>query len=91
MIAVLCMLSVNTYASTTSNTTKSTAAITNSCRMFTNNLSFGQYNPAADSFATSMISLQCTKGTTATVGINVSNDTPAGNKFNKYAVWEGQW
>lgn len=91
MIALLGLLSANTYAATTANTTKSTAAITNSCRMFANNVLFGPYNPSADSFATSTISLQCTKGTSATVGINVSNDTPAATKFNKYAVWEGQW
>lgn len=90
-VLALALLSIPALADSTSNTTKATASMTDSCRMFAASMNFGNYNPASDSFATSTISLQCTKGTSATVGINVSNDTPSGTKFNKYAVWEGQW
>ena len=60
------------------------ATLSSTCQITATNLSFGTYNPTmGDFFATGSLNILCTKGTTATYGINVGN---GGRYTGKYAV-----
>lgn len=70
------------FAQTSVQTTKSTAQLVSSCSLSVQNLSFGIYNPAQDSFGTSQINYRCTRSTIVTVLINGSTfGTPCSNKY----------
>lgn len=63
--ALMGMITLPSYADTTTNTTKTTATLSNSCRLSATNANFGTYDPTApaDSTTTSIMTIFCTKGT----------------------------
>lgn len=56
---------LTSYADTTTNTTKTTATLSSSCRLTATNANFGNYDPTtpADTTTTSSMTIFCTKGT----------------------------
>lgn len=89
ILMVTGMTPLTAQAASTSASTKTTAILASSCQVNATNISFGNYNPSTgDSFATGNIALLCTKGASATVGININvanTDIAAIN--TKYSVY----
>jgi spore coat protein U-like protein len=65
--------------SNVSTNTKASATLASMCSLSATNINFGTYNAASsDVFVTGGITVQCSKGTTATLGINVGTGDGGG-------------
>lgn len=92
----LLTLSLYSHASSTGTSIKSTATLANSCQISATDISFGTYQPSAgNAFSTGTITLLCTKGTSATIGISINSsqtDVAAINTtFSQYYAPNNQY
>lgn len=79
LISLSLVLSLSANAGSLTTTTKTTATLASMCSISANNISFGTYNANdADVFVTGGVTVQCSKGTTATLGINVGTGDGGG-------------
>jgi spore coat protein U-like protein len=96
LLTLIGSLPMFAWAGTTSASTKASATLASNCQISASNISFGNYNPSSgDSFATGNIALLCTKGASATVGININaanTDIAAINtKYSAYYASNSQY
>lgn len=90
-IAAICgFICFNTMAQSSTASLKTSVKVSPKCDLSVGNIAFGQYFPGqGDSFASSDISLKCTNGTSAQIGINHTGTNPYHVGTTKYSYTEG--
>lgn len=92
-ISILSLLSINSFALDVNTSFKSTATILKKCNIKVTDLSFGDYKPQSDSFASSSMDVLCTKDTSYKIGIDYYQGNYTLNRFktttDKFSVFSG--
>lgn len=93
LMALLSLLSSQTYAGTTTASSKATATLAAVCTIATQNVNFGQVAlPISAQSATSNMTIQCTKGSAFTIGLAYGGvyglgSTSSGDYWVNHGCW----